>query len=40
MGTSPETISRKLTDFEDAGWIRQLNQREIEILDLDPLLLI
>lgn len=40
IGTTPETISRKLTEFEDAGWIRQLSQREIEILDLDALLLV
>ncbi|MBD7983834.1 Crp/Fnr family transcriptional regulator [Sporosarcina sp. Sa2YVA2] len=40
IGTSPETISRKLAEFEDAGWIRQLGQREIEILDMDALLLI
>ncbi|MFS0576233.1 Crp/Fnr family transcriptional regulator [Sporosarcina sp. 179-K 3D1 HS] len=40
LGTSPETISRKLADFEDAGWIRQTGQREIEIIDLDALLLV
>lgn len=40
LGTSPETISRKLAEFEDAGWIRQLGQREIEVLDLDALLLV
>ncbi|HEX5563916.1 MAG TPA: Crp/Fnr family transcriptional regulator [Sporosarcina sp.] len=40
IGTSPETISRKLAEFEDAGWIRQLSQREIEILDMDALLLV
>jgi CRP-like cAMP-binding protein len=40
LGTSPETISRRLTEFEEAGWIRQTGQREIEIVDLDALLLI
>lgn len=40
LGTTPETVSRKLTEFEEAGWIRQRTQREIEILDLDALLLI
>ncbi|QUW20265.1 Crp/Fnr family transcriptional regulator [Sporosarcina sp. Marseille-Q4063] len=40
LGTTPETVSRKLADFEDNGWIRQLNNREIEIVDLDALLLI
>ncbi|MET3574503.1 Crp/Fnr family transcriptional regulator [Bhargavaea ullalensis] len=39
LGTTPETISRKFADFEDAGWIRQLGQKEIEILDMDALLL-
>ena len=40
IGTAPETISRKLAEFEDAGWIRQVSQREIEILDMDALLLV
>lgn len=40
IGTSPETISRKLAEFEDSGWIRQLSQWEIEILDMDALLLV
>ncbi|CAM3236088.1 Crp/Fnr family transcriptional regulator [Filibacter tadaridae] len=39
LGTTPETISRKLADFEDAGWINQTTQRKIEIADLDALLL-
>ncbi len=39
LGTTPETVSRKLTDFEQAGWIRQSGQRDIVILDLDALLL-
>ena len=39
LGTTPETVSRKLTDFENAGWIKQNGQREIIILDLDALLL-
>lgn len=40
LGTTPETVSRKLSDFEEAGWIRQHGQREIEVLDLDELLLV
>lgn len=40
LGTTPETMSRKLAEFEDAGWIKQHTQREIEILYLDALLLI
>lgn len=39
LGTTPETVSRKLTDFEQSGWIKQSGQREIIILDLDALLL-
>ena len=40
LGTTPETISRKLAKFEDEGWIQQKDQREIETLDLDALLLV
>ncbi len=40
LGTTPETISRKLADFEEAGYIRQKPHRKIEILDLDELLMI
>ncbi|HUH60006.1 MAG TPA: Crp/Fnr family transcriptional regulator [Candidimonas sp.] len=40
LGTTPESISRRLADFEEAGWIRQLGPRRIEILDLDALLLL
>ncbi|MGI1659336.1 MAG: Crp/Fnr family transcriptional regulator [Desulfitobacterium sp.] len=40
LGTTPETISRKLTEFEDAGYIKQKPHRKIEVLDLDELLLI
>ena len=40
LGTTPETVSRKLADFEDNGWIRPLNNRDIEIVDLDALLLV
>jgi CRP-like cAMP-binding protein len=38
LGTTPETISRKLTDFEQAGYIKQKPQRKIEVLNLDELL--
>lgn len=37
LGTTPETISRKLAKFEDEGWIRQQDQRKIEIVDLESL---
>ncbi len=40
LGTTPETVSRKLADFEDNGWIKPLNNRDIEIVDLDALLLV
>ena len=40
LSTTPETVSRKLADFEDNGWIRSLNNRDIEIIDLDALLLV
>ena len=39
LGTTPETVSRKLAEFEGIGWIKQNAQREIEVLDLDGLLL-
>jgi len=40
LGTSPETLSRKLTEFEEEGMIRQTGQRKIKVIDLDALLLI
>lgn len=40
LGTTPETLSRKLTEFEEAGYIRQLTNKRIKILDLDALLFI
>lgn len=40
LGTAPETISRRFTEFEEAGWITQSGQRNIRILDLDALLLL
>ncbi|MFD2114243.1 Crp/Fnr family transcriptional regulator [Paenibacillus yanchengensis] len=40
LGTTPETVSRKLTEFEAAGWIRQHKGQTIEIIDLDALLLL
>lgn len=38
LGTTPETVSRRLGEFEEAGWISQSDQRQITILDLDALL--
>lgn len=38
LGTTPETISRKLYELEDVGYIKQKANRKIEILDIDGLL--
>lgn len=40
LGTTPETVSRRFGEFEEAGWISQTGQRKITILDLDALLLV
>jgi len=40
LGTTPETISRRLAQFEESGWIKQSGQRGVLILDLDALLLL
>ena len=37
LGMTQETLSRKLTLFQDMGLIRQEGQRIIKILDLDRL---
>jgi CRP-like cAMP-binding protein len=37
LGTTPETISRKLAYLEQEGYIRQLTGRKIKILDLNGL---
>lgn len=37
LGTSPETISRRLGEFEESGWIEQCGQREIKIIDINSL---
>lgn len=37
LGTTPETVSRRLGEFEDAGWIHQTGQRKITILDINAL---
>ena len=33
IGTSQETLSRKLSEFRDRGWLELNGQREIRILD-------
>ncbi|MED3554251.1 Crp/Fnr family transcriptional regulator [Cytobacillus praedii] len=40
LGTTPATISRKLSRLEDKGYIKQKPHNRIEILDLDGLLLV
>ncbi|ANK62393.1 Crp/Fnr family transcriptional regulator [Loigolactobacillus backii] len=40
LGTTPETISRKLTAFEEAGYIKQIPQRMIQIRNRDGLLFV
>jgi CRP/FNR family transcriptional regulator len=40
LGTTPETISRKLAELEAAGLIQQQSQRRIRVLDPDGLLLV
>jgi CRP/FNR family transcriptional regulator, anaerobic regulatory protein len=37
LGTTPETISRKLADLEDQGLIKQKSHKKIEIIDIDGL---
>ncbi|NLK22212.1 MAG: Crp/Fnr family transcriptional regulator [Epulopiscium sp.] len=38
LGTTPETLSRKLTEFEKEGYIKQIGYKKIKILDLDGLM--
>lgn len=40
LGTTPETVSRRLADIEEQGIIKQKTHKKIEVLDLDQLLLI
>lgn len=40
LGTSPETISRKLNEFEEAGLIKRISNRKIKVLDEDELLFV
>lgn len=37
IGTSRETLSRRLSRFEDIGLIRQTGQRKVKIIDFDSL---
>lgn len=37
LGTTQETISRRLSSFQDRGWIEQTGQRNIKIIDIKAL---
>lgn len=37
VGTTPETVSRTLTEFEAAGLIKQEGQRTVQLLDIEQL---
>ena len=37
IGTTQETLSRKLTVFQDSGWIKLTGQRKIVITDIESL---
>lgn len=37
IGMSQETLSRKLSHFQSMGWIKQIGQRQINILDKESL---
>lgn len=37
LGTTPETVSRKLAEFQENDWIEQISQRKIKILDMEAL---
>ncbi|WP_414839138.1 Crp/Fnr family transcriptional regulator [Carnobacterium sp. TMP28] len=38
LGTTPETISRKFSDLEAQGYIKQVTHKRIKIIDLEGLL--
>lgn len=40
LGTTPETVSRKLADLEEEGLIKQKPKKRIEVVDLDGLLFV
>ncbi|WP_075981176.1 Crp/Fnr family transcriptional regulator [Bacillus massilinigeriensis] len=37
LGTTRETISRRLSSFQDKGWIEQTGQRNIRILNIEAI---
>ena len=38
LGTTPETISRKLTSLEEEGYIKQISNNKVKILNRENLL--
>ena len=40
LGTTPESISRKLKELEELGLIKQLSNKQIRILDVDGLMVV
>lgn len=40
LGTTPETVSRKLASLEDQGYITQITNKRIRIEDVDGLLMV
>lgn len=38
IGMTQETLSRRLTSFQERGWIRQTGQRKLTILDMKSIL--
>jgi CRP/FNR family transcriptional regulator len=40
LGTTPETISRKLTEFSEQGWIEQSGRRHLVVKDSDALTMV
>ncbi|GIN59321.1 Crp/Fnr family transcriptional regulator [Lederbergia ruris] len=37
LGTTPETISRKLAEFQEQGWLEQTGQRKIQLQNIQAL---
>ncbi|OPA74808.1 Crp/Fnr family transcriptional regulator [Paenibacillus selenitireducens] len=37
LGTTPETLSRKLAEFQERGFIEQTRQRDIRVLNIEAL---
>ncbi|WP_244862087.1 helix-turn-helix domain-containing protein [Siminovitchia terrae] len=37
MGDTPETVNRKLAEFQENGWIEQTSQRKIKVWDMEAL---